>query len=61
MSTNTQSWAPNVIVFVYRNALKVDLGWMEKLGRTDGSRLMPVVLTVEEVHEVLGCTHPGLR
>ena len=34
---------------------------MEKLGRAEGSHLMPVVLTVEEVHEVLGCTHPRAR
>ena len=41
--------------------LKLDLGWIEKLEQEKGSRLMPVVLAVEQVHGVLGCAHPRAR
>jgi len=53
VSASTQSQALNAMVFLYRKVLELDLGWMEKLERAKRSRPLPVVLTVEEVRQVL--------
>jgi site-specific recombinase XerD len=53
VSASTQSQALNALVFLYRKVLELDLGWMEKLERAKRSRPLPVVLTVEEVRQVL--------
>lgn len=55
VSASTQSQALNALVFLYRQVLELDLGWMEKLERAKRSRPLPVVLTVEEVRRVLPC------
>lgn len=55
VSAGTQSQALNALVFLYRQVLELDLGWMEKLERAKRSRPLPVVLTVEEVRRVLAC------
>jgi len=54
VSASTQSQALNALVFLYREVLELDLGWMEKLERAKRNRPLPVVLTVEEVRKVLG-------
>lgn len=54
VSASTQSQALNALVFLYRQVLQLDLGWMEKLERAKRNRPLPVVLTVEEVRRVLG-------
>jgi integron integrase len=53
VSASTQSQALNAIVFLYRQVLDLDLGWMQKLERAKRSRPLPVVLTVEEVRRLL--------
>ncbi len=47
VSASTQPQALNAIVFLYRNVLELDLGWMEKLEHAKRNRPLPVVLTVE--------------
>jgi integron integrase len=62
VSASTQSQALNALVFLYRQVLALELGWMEKLERAKRSRPLPVVLTVDEVRRVLAAVHglPGL-
>lgn len=52
VSASTQSQALNALVFLYREVLELDLGWIEKLERAKRNRPLPVVLTVEEVRRV---------
>jgi integron integrase len=53
VAASTQSQALNALVFLYREVLTLDFGWMEKLERVKRSRPLPVVLTVDEVRRVL--------
>lgn len=55
VSASTHSQVLNAIVFLYRDVLELDLGWMEKLERAKRNQPLPVVLTVEEVRKVRGC------
>lgn len=57
VSASTQSQALNALVFLYRQVLALDLGWMDKLERVKRNRPLPVVLTVDEVRQVLACMH----
>jgi integron integrase len=57
VSASTQSQALNALVFLYRNVLELDLGWMNKRERAKRSRPLPVVLTVDEVRQVLVHLH----
>ncbi len=53
VSASTQNQALCALVFLYRAVLKKDLGELEGLIRAKRKRSLPVVLTREEVQEVL--------
>jgi integron integrase len=53
VSASTQNQALNALLFLYREVLKVELGWLEDVVRAKKPRRLPVVLTREEVRRVL--------
>lgn len=55
VSASTQSQALNSLIFMYRHVLKMEPGWMENLERAKRKVSLPVVLTVQEVRQVLAC------
>ena len=53
VSGSTQTQALNALVFMYRDVLEVEPGWMEGLRRLQRKTRLPVVLTTDEVRRVL--------
>ena len=54
VSPATQNQAFNGILFLYRRVLEIDLPWLDDVVRPKENRRMPVVLSRNEVREVLG-------
>lgn len=54
VSASTQSQALASILFLYRQTLGVDLPWVENVVRARKPRHLPVVMTRDEVRQVLG-------
>lgn len=54
VSASTQNQALNSILFLYRQVLRKDIGYVDGVIRAKKSRRLPVVLTKEEVKKVLG-------
>ncbi len=54
VSASTQTQALCALVFLYRHVLEKELGELKGLIRAKRTRYLPVVLTREEVHHVLG-------
>lgn len=57
VSASTQNQALNAILFLYREVLRKEIGYVNGVVRAKKPRRLPVVLTREEVKRVLG----GLR
>ncbi len=57
VSVSTQNQALNAILFLYREVLKKDLGWLDGIVRAKKPLRLPVVLTQEEVREILDRMH----
>ena len=53
VAASTQNQARNAILFLYRNVLQQDLGWLGDVTRAKQSARLPVVLTQAEVQSVL--------
>jgi integron integrase len=49
VSPSTHRQALSALLFLYREVLKVELQWMEEIGRPQATQRIPVVLTVDEV------------
>lgn len=54
VSASTQAQALNALVFLYRQVLGEDPGWLDGLERVKRKQFLPVVLTTQEVKQVLG-------
>jgi integrase len=54
VSASTQNQALNAILFLYREVLRKEIGYVDGVVRAEKSRRLPVVLTKEEVKTVLG-------
>jgi integron integrase len=54
VSASTQNQALNAILFLYREVLRKEIGYVDGVVRAKKSRRLPVVLTKEEVKTVLG-------
>lgn len=54
VSASTQTQALSALLFLYRNVIHRDVGALEGLVRARKPRRLPVVLTRDEVKEVLG-------
>ena len=57
VSANTQSQALSAILFLYRDVLRADVGWIQNIVRAKPSRRLPVVLTRDEVALLLRRLH----
>ena len=53
VSASTQNQALSALVFLYRDALDVPVGWLSALVRAKKSPRVPVVLSKDEVRRVL--------
>lgn len=54
VSASTQNQALAALLFLYREVLQVDLPWLQDVVRAKKPQRLPVVLSVEEVRQVLG-------
>jgi len=54
VSASTQNQALNAILFLYREVLRKEIGYVDGVIRAKKSRRLPVVLTKEEVKAILG-------
>jgi site-specific recombinase XerD len=53
VAPSTHRQALSALLFLYKEVLDVELPWMQEIGRPAPSKRIPVVLTVEEVSQVL--------
>jgi integron integrase len=53
VAASTQNQAKSALLFLYREVLGIDLPWLNNVTQAKVSRRLPVVLTVEEVQQVL--------
>lgn len=53
VAASTQNQALNALLFLYRQVLKVELPWLNELQRAKKPARLPVVLTRDEVRNVL--------
>ena len=53
VSASTQNQALAALLFLYRDILKQDLPWMDKIVRAKRSRRIPVVLSMDELQRLL--------
>jgi integron integrase len=55
VSASTQNQALNALLFLYREILKKDIGYVGGVVRAKRPHRLPVVLTRQEVRSILGC------
>jgi integron integrase len=53
VAPSTHRQALSALLFLYKEVLDVELPWMQEIGRPAPTKRIPVVLTVEEVSQVL--------
>jgi len=53
LSASSQSQALNAIIFMYKNILDIETGWLDKLIRVKRKKSLPTVLSITEVRDVL--------
>jgi len=54
VSASTQNQALSALLFLYRHVLDIDLPWMDDIVRAKRPRRLPVVLSRDETHRLLG-------
>ncbi len=52
VAASTQNQALSAILYLYKNVLKIEIGWLQDVKRARRSRRLPVVFTRKEVWEV---------
>ena len=53
VAASTHNQALSALLFLYRDVLRVDLPWLNDIGRPQTARRLPEVLTVDEVRRTL--------
>ena len=53
VSASTHNQALSALLFLYREVLRVDLPWLNEIGRPQTARRLPEVLTVDEIRRTL--------
>jgi len=53
VSASTQNQAKSALLFLYREVLKIDLPWLKDVVSAKASQRLPVVLTPNEVQQIL--------
>lgn len=61
VSAATQNQALSALLFLYKQVLQQEIGWLEKVERPTKPARLPVVLTRKEVHNVLSQLHGTAR
>jgi integron integrase len=57
VSASTQTQALSALLFLYREVLGLDIGWVGEIARAKRPKRLPVVLTAEEVRALLNELH----
>src|SRR6266566_2754827 len=57
VSASTQNQALSALLFLYKQVLKKEIGWLEDVERAKKPARLPVVLTHDEVHKVFAHLH----
>src|SRR5205814_8745950 len=57
VSASTQNQALSALLFLYKQVLKEEIGWLEDVERAKKPARLPVVLTHDEVHKVFARLH----
>jgi integron integrase len=57
VSASTQNQALSALLFLYKEVLKQEIGWLEKVERAKKPVRVPVVLTRDEVHKIFAHLH----
>jgi site-specific recombinase XerD len=53
VSSSTQNQALCALLFLYREVLQEDIGWLDDIERAKRSKRLPVVFTREEAKKIL--------
>lgn len=53
MSSSTQNQALSALLFLYRHVLRIEIGAIEQVPRAKMPHRLPVVLSIEEVGNIL--------
>ena len=61
VSASTQNQALSALLFLYREVLQEPLPWLDDIVRAQRPERLPVVLTVDEVREVMARVAPSAR
>src|ERR1700731_131698 len=54
VAASTQNQALSALLFLYKEVLKQEIGWLEGVQRAKRPARLPVVLTRDEVHQIFG-------
>jgi len=57
VSASTQNQALSALLFLYKQVLKQEIGWLDNVERAKRPGRLPVVLTRDEVHKVFAQLH----
>jgi integron integrase len=57
VAASTQNQALSALLFLYKEVLKEEIGWLDGVERASRPKRLPVVLTPEEAREVLSRLH----
>ena len=61
VAASTQNHALSALLFLYKEVLKHEIGWLEKVERAKKPTRLPVVLTREEVRNMFQHLHGTTR
>ena len=61
VSASTQSQALAALLFLYRHVLEEPLPWLDDIVRAQRPERLPVVLTVDEMRDVIAAVSPAAR
>src|ERR1700757_4361595 len=57
VAASTQNQALSALLFLYKEVLKQEIGWLENVERAKKPARLPVVLTRDEVHKIFAHLH----
>jgi integrase len=57
VAASTQNQALSALLFLYKEVLKQQIGWLDKVERAKKPARLPVVLTRDEVHKIFAHLH----
>src|SRR5438128_3398976 len=61
VAASTQNQALSALLFLYKEVLKCEIGWLEGVERAKRPARLPVVLTRDEVHKIFAHLHGTYR